>query len=289
MGDLLLRGTLYKANIRFFAIDSRDMVTEAQKLQLTNPAATILLGRFITMAAMMGAMLKSDKESFTITMDGGGPAGRLVASVNSKSRVKGYITNPDPVFDENTAAIGSLVGKDGKISVVRDTGLKTPYIGQSKLISGEIAEDFAYYFSVSEQKPSLVSLGVTLDEKAVVSTSGGIIVQPMPQCPDELIDRLEARAMLMSDISRQLEIFDLEGYVKALFRDMDLNIHDRLVPEYKCDCSREKVAGVIRSLGKDEIRDMIEKDRGAEVNCHFCRKSYHFTQDELENILGDIK
>lgn len=289
MSDLLLRGTLDGANLRFFAIDSTNMVNRAKKIHNTIPVATIALGRFITMAALMGAMLKNSSERLTITIDGSGPGGKLVACSDSNSRVKGYLTNPAPQLQEDgDVSVGGFVGNIGKLNVIRDVGLKQPYIGQSKLRTGEIAEDFAYYFLESEQLPSIVSLGVTLDETGSAVSAGGIIIQAMPGCPDVLIDKIENRSLLMSDISRQLKEFELREYIEALFRDLKIEVYDSTIPHYQCDCSRDRTKKALYAMGREELSDIISKEGRACVRCHFCNKEYIFEKDELLKLMvGD--
>ena len=224
--------------------------------------------------SMMGAMLKGDEASVTVTIDGGGPIGRIVC-VADKQSVRGCVDVPNvqlPLRPDGKLAVGMAVGSDGRMSVVRDLGMKSPYVGQTALLSGEIAEDFAAYYVQSEQKPTLQSLGVLL--------------QPMPGCPDEIISELELRSPLMADISRELCYDSMTALMEKWFDGLKPVVLETQDWQYRCPCSRERMEKSLIALGRDELTRMIQDEQeGAELTCHFCKKTERFTQQDLERLL----
>jgi molecular chaperone Hsp33 len=193
-----------------------------------------------------------------------------------------------PLNDKGEFDVGSLVGKDGFLRIIRDMGLKEPYSGMIELVSGEIANDLAHYYLKSEQQPSLVSLGVLIDTDSSVKTAGGLIIMPMPGCDPDIISKLEQRVMFTMDLSRQLEAFELEDFLRALFRDMDYKQVSALTPKYNCDCSRERISQALISIGEKDLREILEKDKKASVTCHFCNTVYEFSEQQLEELLKQI-
>lgn len=289
--DKLVTALLEDANVRVIAVSSKNLTEHARKIHGLSPTATVALGRALSAVAMQGAMLKTKNDKVSLIIDGGGPAGRIICTSDSKSNVKGYLANPVndvPLNDKGEFDVGSLVGKDGFLRIIRDMGLKEPYSGMIELVSGEIANDLAHYYLKSEQQPSLVSLGVLIDTDSSVKTAGGLIIMPMPGCDPDIISKLEQRVMFTMDLSRQLEAFELEDFLRALFRDMDYKQVSALTPKYNCDCSRERISQALISIGEKDLREILEKDKKASVTCHFCNTVYEFSEQQLEELLKQI-
>ncbi len=289
--DKLVTALLEDANVRVIAISSKNLTEHARKIHGLSATATVALGRALSAVAMQGAMLKTKNDKVSLIVDGGGPAGRIICTSDSKSNVKGYLANPVndvPLNDKGEFDVGSLVGKDGFLRIIRDMGLKEPYSGMIELVSGEIANDLAHYYLKSEQQPSLVSLGVLIDTDSSVKTAGGLIIMPMPGCDPDIIGKLEQRVMFTMDLSRQLEAFELEDFLQALFRDMDYKQVSSLTPKYNCDCSRERISKALISIGEKDLREILEKDKKASVTCHFCNTVYEFSEKQLEELLKQI-
>ncbi|MBR3298623.1 MAG: Hsp33 family molecular chaperone HslO [Clostridia bacterium] len=288
--DLMLGGLLLNKTVKFMAISGTEMVETARELHSLSRVCTAALGRLLLAVSMMSARLKSETDSITVTFAGGGPAGNLTAVGHSGGAVKGCVTNPElelPPNEEGKLDVRGAVGTAGEMRVIRDLSLKEPYIGRCALVSGEIADDFANYFLTSEQQPSLVYLGVRVEPASgKVRSAAGLMLAPLPNCPDEDITRLEEIASEISLLSKHIdEGEDLRGAIEKLFFDMELEITDELSPEYRCDCSRERLESVIISLGEKELTDIIETDGKAELVCSFCQRKYVFTEDELRALL----
>ena len=292
MNDLILQGLLKGNTIRFAAITGAELVAEAQHIHTLSRTATAALGRELLMVAMMAGQLKNDTDSISAILSGGGPGGNLVAVGRKGPFVKGCAGDPGfelPPKENGKLDVGGYVGKDGKLTVVRDLSLKEPYVGMCHLISGEVAEDFAEYFTVSEQQPSLVYLGVRLEPvSGRVLGAGGLLVQPLPGCPEEHIDYVMAQANAIPQLTRRLsEGETLENIVRSLFPQGDLAFTDTLHPAYQCDCSRERMERALLSLGKEELTKIIEEDGQAELSCHFCNSRYTFSREELVRLLQE--
>ncbi len=290
--DKLITGLLEDASIRVIAISSKNLAENARKTHGLSPTATVALGRVLSATAMQGAMLKTKNDKISMIIDGGGPIGRIICTSDSQANVKGYVSNPIadvPLTDKNEFDVGALVGKNGFLRIIRDMGLKKAYTGMIELESGEIANDLAHYYLKSEQQPSLVSLGVLIDKDGSVKTSGGIIIMPMPGCNPKAIAMLEQRAMFTMDLSRQLEAFEIEDFLEALFRDMDYKKVSSLNPQYKCDCSRDRIEKALISIGKDDLNKIYKEDKKAAVTCHFCNTEYSFSEEELNSLIDSIK
>lgn len=284
----MLRGTIGNSTVRYFAIDSTNMVKSVKETHNTSYTATVALGRLITAGALMSGMLKNDKDATTITINGGGPAGTMVCTAYKSGLVKGYIDSPQNEIapkEDGTIDVGSFVGTDGRISIMRNTGIGQPYTGQCALQTGEIASDLAYYYLKSEQIASLTALGVLLDKDGSVKKAGGIILQVMPGCTDELINNLEVRSMLMSDISKQLEELSISDFVYALFHDLDIKLSETTYPSYGCDCSTRKIEKVLLSMGEAELTDLMNSQETTNIKCHFCQKEYDFSKDDIKNLI----
>ena len=288
--DVMYGGLLLNKTVKFMAISGTEMVETAREKHGLSRVCTAALGRLLLAVSMMSARLKSETDSITVTFAGGGPAGNLTAVGHTGGIVKGCVTNPElelPLNEEGKLDVRGAVGTAGEMRVIRDLSLKEPYIGRCGLVSGEIADDFANYFLMSEQQPSLVYLGVRVEPvSGKVRSAAGLMLAPLPNCPDEDITRLEEIASEISLLSKHIDDGeDLRGALTKLFSDMELEITDELSPEYRCDCSRERLESVIISLGERELTDIIETDGKAELVCSFCQKKYVFTEDELRALL----
>ena len=288
MNDYMIRATAADGQIRAFAATTRDMVENAKNAHNTSPVATAALGRLMTAAAMMGADLKGEKDLLTLRIEGSGPLGGLLVTANGHGDVKGYAFNPDVMLPPN--AQGKLdVGGSldlGVLSVIKDIGLKEPYVGQTQLVTGEIAEDLTYYFASSEQVPSSVALGVLMNKDNTVRQAGGFIIQLLPGASDEIIDKLEAKLSGISSITALLNAGKTpEEILTDILGEFGLEILSKMPVQFRCDCDRSRVEKAIISIGKKEIQDMINEGREIEVNCQFCNKHYKFSVDELEDML----
>lgn len=285
--DQMLHITLMDGMVRGLLMTGTTTVATAAAIHNTSPVATAALGRALMGTSMMGAMLKGDEASVTVTIDGGGPIGRVVC-VADKQSVRGCVDVPNvqlPLRPDGKLAVGMAVGSDGRMSVVRDLGMKSPYVGQTALLSGEIAEDFAAYYVQSEQKPTLQSLGVLVNGDVVLS-AGGVLLQPMPGCPDEIISELELRSPLMADISRELCYDSMTALMEKWFDGLKPVVLETQDWQYRCPCSRERMEKSLIALGRDELTRMIQDEQeGAELTCHFCKKTERFTQQDLERLL----
>ena len=279
--DGILNISLMGGQARAILIESTGLVQEAKP-----KIATAALGRTLTATAMMGSMLKGTDESVTATIKGGGPIGTVLAVANEKCEVKGYVGNPgiDLPRTSKKLPVGAAVGKEGRLTVIKDMHLREPYVGQVNLVSGEIAEDFAMYFTASEQTPSLVSLGVLVSDEKVES-AGGLIVQLMPGASEAAIRSIEMSAGMFTDISGTMKEYHLEGAVNQLLLHLEPEVLERRDTRYACDCSRRRVERALITLGRDELEDMIATQHGAQVDCHFCNKRYEFSEGELRALL----
>lgn len=292
--DTMIGGLLLNKTVNVIAISGRELCEEARRLHNLSRVNTAALGRLLLAVSMMSARLKSGTDSITVTFAGGGPAGNLTAVGHTGGIVKGCITNPEVELPPNAQGkldVAGAVGVEGEMRVIRDMSLKEPYVGRCALVSGEIANDFANYFLVSEQQPSLVYLGVRVDiESGEVRSAAGLILAPLPNCPDEDISKLEALAPEISALSRHLDEGDeLMAALEKLFDGLDFEVSDTMTPVYRCDCSRERLESVIISLGEKELTDIIERDGQAELVCSFCNKRYHFSKDELVRLLDEAR
>lgn len=281
----MLRGISENGGIVFYGVDSTEIVREMERLHKTSAVTTAALGRLLTAASMMGIMLKSTRDSVTIQVRGGGPAGRLLAVSDGTGNVKGYVENPVvelPPREDGHLDVGTAVGRDGTLDVIRDLGMREPYIGQVPLTSGEIAEDITSYFAISEQVPTVCALGVLVDTDLSVRCAGGFIVQLLPGATEQEIDLLEQNIKAMPSVTAMLE----QGKTVRDMLDMALqgfqpDILDSYPVTYRCDCSRERVEGMLRSLGRKEVEKLRDEDPIAEVNCQFCDKTYKVDLNEL--------
>ena len=287
LNDGLYHISLMGGQARAILIESTNLVQRAKDIHHLSRTATAALGRTLTMAAIMGSMLKNDSDSITAQIKGGGPIGTILAVAHGDCSVKGYVGNPDVELPRvgKKLPVGPAVGKDGKLTVIKDLHLKEPYVGQVNLVSGEIAEDFAMYFTASEQTPSLVSLGVLVSDEKVES-AGGLLIQMLPGASEAAIASIENSAGMFMDISGTMREYHLKDAVQQLLLHLEPEVLQERTPQYRCDCSRERIERMLVTLGRDELADMIEKQHGAQVDCHFCNRRYEFSEDELKTILA---
>lgn len=288
MKDEMLHITLADGMVRGLLLTATGVVAEAAAIHCTSPLSTAALGRSLMGTAMLGAMLKQEEASVTVTIDGGGPIGKIVCVADAES-VRGCVDVPNlymPLRPDGKLSVGMAVGKEGRMSVVKDLGMARPYVGQTQLVSGEIAEDFATYYLQSEQSPTLQSLGVLVNGDTVLS-AGGVLLQPLPGCPDEVIEQLEFRSPLMYDISRELCYDSMEDLMNRWFDGLKPVILERKPLSYRCMCSRERMEKALIALGREELSRMIEDETdGAELTCHFCKRSHKFSQGDLIKLLN---
>lgn len=285
--DGILNISLMNGQARAILIESTQLVQRAKDIHGLSRIATAALGRTLTATAMMGSMLKGGDESVTVSIRGGGPIGSVLAVAGADCSVRGYVGNPGVDLPRTgpKLPVGAAVGKEGRLSVIKDLKLREPYVGQVNLVSGEIAEDFAMYFTASEQTPSLVSLGVLVSDERVES-AGGLIIQLMPGASEAAIQSIEASQGMFMDISGTMKEYHLDGAVDQLLLHLQPEVLERRDTRYACDCSRQRVERALITLGAEEIRDMIATQHGAKVDCHFCNKRYVFSEDDLNGLLA---
>ena len=287
MKDYLVRATAANAQIRAFAVTSRALVEEARRIHNTSPVVTAGLGRLLTAAAMMGSMLKGEKDVLTMQIHCDGPVRGLTVNADAHANVKGAALEPQVMLPPNALGkldVGGAVG-NGILSVIKDMGLKEPYVGQTMLQTGEIAEDLTYYFATSEQVPSSVGLGVLMERNNMVRQAGGFILQLMPFAEDATVSRLEQN---LSGISAVTSLLDEgktpEQMLETLLEGLDCQVVSTMSAAFACDCSKKKIERVLISLGRKEISDMIEAEQEIEVSCHFCNTRYQFSVEELKRL-----
>ncbi|MDO4960884.1 MAG: Hsp33 family molecular chaperone HslO [Eubacteriales bacterium] len=287
-GDYIVRATAADGMIRAFAATTLQTVEEARRLHGLSPVATAALGRLITAAQMMGSDMKNDRDILTIRIDCQGPIGGLLVTADSKGHAKGYVKDPMvclPPNEKGKLDVGGALDL-GVLSVIKDTGLKEPYVGQTILVSGEIAEDLTYYFATSEQVPSTVALGVLMNKDNTVKRAGGFIIQLMPGASDEIIDKLEKRIGEISSITAMLDSgMTPEDILKFVLGDFELTINDSMPVSYECDCSRERVSKALLSIGRKDLEELKNEGKDVELQCHFCSKKYIFKPEEIEHML----
>lgn len=291
MGDYLVRALAFEGSVRAFAVRTTDTVGEAQRRHQTWPTASAALGRSMTAALMMGAMLKGE-DKLTVKVEGNGPIGPMIIDSNAKGEVRGYVTNPQTHFDLNEVGkldVRRAVGTEGTLTIVKDLGLRDFFTGQVPIVSGEVAEDFTYYFAVSEQVPSSVGLGVLVNPDNTILAAGGFIIQLMPGTDDETITLIEEHLNKMEPVSKMIEkgLTPEELLFEVLGKE-NVQILDSMPVSFECNCSKERFGSAIISLGESEIREMIEEDGGAEAHCHFCMEKYEYSVDELESFINEI-
>lgn len=288
--DYMVRATAMDGEIRAFAVTSRDTVEAARQIHGTYPTATAALGRLLSAGLMMGADMKDDDDLITVKIDCQGPIKGLLATADRNGHVKGYVSNPAvdlPPNDKGKLDVGGALDL-GVLSVIKDIGLKEPYIGQTILITGEIAEDITYYYATSEQIPSSVALGVLMNKDNTVRQAGGFIIQLMPGAGDETAEALEKKIGEIDGITSMLDKgMSPEDILTYILGDFGLRINERTDCSYRCDCSRERVLRALLSVGKKDLEEMIEENKDVEMECHFCGRKYTFTPEELKELVKE--
>lgn len=288
MADYMIRATAAQGQIRAFAATTKDMVEAARRAHNTSPVATAALGRLLTAGAMMGAMMKGEEDILTVKIEGNGPIEGLTVTADSRGNVKGYAFNPSVMLPPNTKGkldVGGALGL-GVLSVIKDEGLKEPYVGQTILVTSEIAEDLTYYFATSEQTPSSVALGVLMNRDNTVRQAGGFILQMMPKAQETVIDRLEQKLKEITSITALLDAGNTpEMILDHVLGEFGVEINEHLPTRFFCNCTKKRVEKALISVGKKEIQEMIDEGKTIEVNCHFCNKNYSFTIEELKELL----
>lgn len=287
MKDYLVRATAADAQIRGFACTTRDVVETAREAHNTSPVVTAALGRLLSAGVMMGSMLKGEEDLITLQIKGDGPVGGLTVTADASGRVKGYANVPDvilPAKPNGKLDVSGAIGR-GILSVIRDMGLKDPYVGQTDLQTGEIAEDLTYYFAASEQVPSSVGLGVLMNRENTVRQAGGFIIQLMPFAEDAVIRRLEQNLQKVTSVTSILDAGNTpEQILEVLLEGMGPVITDTMPVSFLCSCQRSRVEKALISIGGAELKSMIEEGREIEVNCHFCNRNYTFSVEELKEL-----
>ena len=287
MKDYIVRATAANAQIRAFACSTKEMVEHARSVHNTSPVVTAALGRLMTAGAMMGSMMKGDKDVLTLQIHGGGPVKGLTVTADSHGNVKGYALVPDAMVPANAQGkldVGGVIGL-GFMNVIKDLGLKEPYVGQTVLQTGEIGDDLTYYFATSEQIPSSVGLGVLMEKDNTVRQAGGFIIQLMPFAEESVIARLEENLSKISSVTTMLDAGnDPKQMLELVLDGFEVEFTDEMDTGFYCDCCKEKVSKALIAVGKKELKDMIADGKDIEVNCHFCSTQYNFSVEELEEL-----
>ena len=292
MNDYIIRATAANDQIRAFAAVTTQMVETAREHHNTSPVATAALGRLLTAGAMMGSMMKGEKDVLTLQIKAGGPLQGITVTADSQGNVKGYVGNPDVCIPANSKGKLDVAGAVGPgfLNVIKDMGLKEPYSGQVMLQTCEIAEDLTYYFATSEQVPSAVGLGVLMNKNNTVRQAGGFIVQLMPFAEEEVISRLEQNVQKINSVTSLLEEGHTpESLLEKVLEGFDMQINEKTDTRFHCNCTRERVEKALISIGRKELNEMIQEGKPIEMNCHFCNTNYTFTVEEMKEILRQCK
>ena len=292
MGDYIVRAMAANQQIRAFAITSKEMVEYARAAHNTSPVATAALGRLMSAGAMMGVMMKGDKDVLTLQMKGTGPLRGVTVTSDSKGNVKGYVDNPNadvPPKAKGKLDVGGAIGV-GILNVIKDMGLKEPYNGTCELKTGEIGDDLTYYFATSEQVPSAVGLGVLVDTDKTVRQAGGFIIQLMPFVEEAVVDKLEAKLANVKSVTSMLDSgFTPEMILEELLGEFGLEITDTMPTQFYCNCDKARIEKALISVGRKSLNEMVQDGETIEVNCHFCNSKYEFTVEELKELIRRSK
>lgn len=292
MKDYIVRATAADGQIRAFAVTSKGIVETARERHNTSPVATAALGRLLTAGAMMGAMMKGEKDILTLQIKCSGPIGGLTVTANAHADVKGFVEHPDVMLPPNAKGkldVGGALGI-GILNVMKDLGMKEPYVGQTELKTGEIADDLTYYFANSEQVPSSVGLGVLMEKDNTVRQAGGFIIQLMPFAEEAVIDKLEKKLTAMDSVTSYLDRgFTPEQLLEELLGEFGLEVLDVMDTRFACNCSKERVEKAIVSIGRKDLNEMVQEGKPIEVKCHFCNTAYEFTVEDLKRIIKRSK
>lgn len=288
MSDYIIRATAADAQIRAFAVTSKDMVETARSRHNLSPVVTAALGRLMTGAVMMGSMLKGEKDILTLQVNGDGPVGGLTVTADSQGNVKGYAQAPQAMMPPNSLGkldVGGVIG-NGYLTVIKDMGMKEPYSSQVALQSGEIGDDLTYYFAASEQLPSCVALGVLMEKNNTVKQAGGFIIQLMPFAQEEVIKKLEEKVAGISSVTSMLDAGNTpEQLLELVLGELGLEITDKTPIQFKCNCTKERVEKVLISLGRKELEEIIAEGKEVKLHCHFCNKDYGFSVEEIKKLI----
>ncbi len=290
MSDYIVRAIAAGGQIRAFAATTKDTVEKARQLHNTSPIATVALGRLLTGGVMMGVTMKNDSDILTVQIKGNGPIGAMTVTADPKGNVKGFVANPEVMLPlkDGRLDIAGAVGI-GVLSVIKDIGLKEPYVGDTILITSEIADDLTYYYATSEQIPSSVGLGVLMDKDNTVEQAGGFIIQLMPDATEEVIDKLEKRIKEIKSVTHMLENgMTPEKILEYILGGMELEILDTIPTQFYCNCSKERVGKAVMSIGVKDLKEMVDDNKPIEVNCHFCNSHYTFSPQELGQMLEAV-
>ncbi len=292
MADEIVRAMTADGYVKAVAVTGRDLVERARNIHTLLPMATAALGRALLGASMLGDMLKEQKGSLTLQIKGGGPLGTVLAVSDYEGNVRGYVQNPHVELMEKHQGkldVGAAVGSTGTLTVIKDIGLKEPYVGSIGLFSGEIADDLAMYFVESEQIPTACALGVLVGTDQSVTSAGGYIIQLLPGASDDIIDKIEAGVHRVGSVSHALEGgLDGEGLLRAVLSDFQLESLEKHPVEYRCYCSRDRVTRALISMGREELSSLIQDQGQADLTCQFCDKVYHYSQEQLEALLAEM-
>ncbi len=290
MKDYVIRAVAAGGEVRAFACTTKNLVEEARLHHDSMPVVTAALGRLLSAGSMMGLMMKGDDDKLTLQIKGDGPIGGLVVTADSKARVKGYAFNPDvniTLKAEGKLDVGGAIG-NGELTVIRDLGLKEPYVGRTKLISGEIAEDLTYYYASSEQVPSVVALGVLVERDYSVKRAGGFIIQLMPGASDATIDAIEKKIPMVTSVTGMLdEDMTPEEILTFILEELGVEITDKVETYFVCDCNKERVEQVLLSIGEKELASLYEEDKPVELCCQFCGKKYEFSKEDIGKLIKE--
>ena len=290
MSDYMIRATAANAQIRAFACTTRDMVETARMAHNTSPVVTAALGRLLSAGAMMGSMLKNEQDILTLQVKAGGPMQGMTVTADAVGNVKGYANVPDVIIPANNKGKLDVAGAVGIgfLNVIKDLGLKEPYVGQTVLQTSEIAEDLTYYFATSEQIPSSVGLGVLMNKENTVRRAGGFIVQLMPFAEDWVIDKLEENLSKVTSVTSMLEEGKTpEQLLEVILEGLDLEVMDNTSVQFYCNCDKKRVEKALLSIGQKELEEIIADDEDIEINCHFCNKNYNYSIDEIKTLVGE--
>lgn len=287
MKDYIVRATAADSQVRAFAITAGELVETERRRHNTSPVATAALGRLLAGGAMMGSMMKNETDMLTVKVRGNGPLGGMTVTADSRANVKGYVEHPDVLLPAKNGKldVGGAVGI-GILQVIKDMGLKEPYVGDTMLVTSEIAEDLTYYFASSEQVPSSVGLGVLMEKDNTVKCAGGFIIQMMPFAKEETISKIEENLKTVTSVTELLDRgYTPEKILEELLGNVGLEITDTIPAQFSCGCSKERVEKAVASIGRKDIQDMIDEGKDIEVKCHFCNSAYNYTVEDLKRIL----
>lgn len=292
MSDYLVKGLAYDGQFRVYAVDATETVSEAQRRHDTWNTASAALGRTMVGSLLIATTGLKAEQKMTVIVNGNGPGGRIVADANGQGDIKAYISNPHvslPLNEKGKLDVRGVVGTEGTLTVIKDLGLKEPFSGQVPLISGELGEDFTYYMVNSEQIPSAVGLSVLVDTDDSIKVAGGFMIQVMPGTPDEVISAVEKNLSEIPQVSRLMEKGETpEDVLERIIGKENLHIIEKMPVQFNCDCSHDRFKDGLAAIGKAELKDIIEVDHGAEVVCHFCEEKYHYSEEELQELLVNI-